>query len=311
MTLVELRYIVTLAQTLHFGRAAELCHVSQSALSMAVRKFEEELDVLLFERSKSGIRPTQMGEQIIAQAQRVVSQADRISALADADKDQLGGELKIGAIFTLGPYLLPQLIPSLQLIARDLSLQCYEGYNSDLRHKLRTGELDAILISQPFVEADVVTQEIYAEPLQLVMPPNHALAAKKSIALEDLHGQKFLVLSERQCLRTQMLAAYQPAGKDMIECSSLDTLRHMIVLGLGISILPSSATGSAMLAAQTLVTRPLQANPVRKISLAWRASFPRHKAIDAVRRAIQANTWQFITTQDTSGPGLLVENQSW
>ncbi|RZA06913.1 MAG: LysR family transcriptional regulator, partial [Moraxellaceae bacterium] len=116
MTLIELRYLVTLAQTRHFGRASALCNISQSALSMAIRKLEEELEVLLFERNKSGIRATQMGEQIIAQAQRVVAQADAITTLASADKDQLAGELKVGAIFTLGPYLLPQLIPSLKLI---------------------------------------------------------------------------------------------------------------------------------------------------------------------------------------------------
>lgn len=311
MTLIELRYLVTLAQTQHFGRAAELCNISQSALSMAIRKLEDNLGVLLFERSKSGIRATQMGEQIIAQAQRVVSQADAITALAAADRDQLAGELRIGAIFTLGPSLLPQLIPSLRLIACQLSLTCYEGYNSDLCEKLRNGELDAILISQPFTEADIVSQEIYSEPLQLVMPLNHPLAAKKSIGFNDLADQTFLLLNEKQCLRTQMLAAYPAAQNNSIECSSLDTLRHMIALGLGISILPSSATSSALFSAQALATRPMQGQPKRKISLAWRASFPRHKAIDAVRRAIQACTWQFTTAHDTSNSGLLVENASW
>ena len=311
MTLMELRYLVAVAETRHFGRAAERFNVSQSTLSMAIRKLEEDLGVLLFERNKSGIRTTQMGEQIIAQAQCALTQADTIIALADADKNQLSGELKLGAIFTLGPFLLPQLIPSLKLIADQLTLSCYEGYNSDLRHKLRTSELDAILISQPFTETDVVTQEIYCEPLQLVMPPHHALAAKNIIALDDLHEQTFLLLSEKQCLREQMLAVFKPSAKNTIECSSLDTLRHMIAIGLGISILPSSATSSAIFSSQALVARPLQINPVRKISLAWRASFPRHKAIDAVRRAIQVNSWQYTTAQDTSGSGLLVENQSW
>lgn len=306
MTLVELSYLVAVAELRHFGRAAEQCNVTQSALSMAVRRLEDELGVLLFERSKSGIRVTEMGEKIVAQAQAVLGHADRIVALADADKDQLSGELRLGAIFTLGPYLLPQLIPSLKLIASQLSLTCYEGYNSDLRQKLRAGELDAILISQPFSEADILTREIYQESLQLVMPQGHALAAKKVIALDDLYDQPFLVLSEKQCLREQVLAAFQPNKKNMIECSSLDTLRQMIVLGLGISILPTSATSSAM-----LVTRPLQTNPVRCVSLAWRASFPRHKAIDAIRRAVQTNSWQFITSQETTGSGLLVENQTW
>ncbi|MET0356481.1 MAG: hydrogen peroxide-inducible genes activator [Cellvibrio sp.] len=311
MTLIELRYLVTLAQERHFSRAAEHWGVSQPTLSMAVRNLEQNLGVMLFERSKSGIRPTTMGEQIIAQAQRVVAQADSIIALAEADKNQLNGELKVGAIFTLGPYLLPQLIPALKLIANQLSLNCYEGYNHDLRQKLRSSELDAILISKPFTEADVVTQEIYREPLQLVMPPNHPLAAKKIITTDDLHEQTFLLLSEKQCLRSQMLEVFEPLAEHSIECSSLDTLRHMIAIGLGISILPSSATSSALFSSQVLVTRPLEGNPIRKISLAWRASFPRHKAIDAVRRAIQVNSWQFTTAHDTSGSGLLVENQSW
>lgn len=311
MTLIELRYLVAVAEVCHFGRAAEHLHISQSTLSMAVRKLEEELGVLLFERSKSGIRITSMGEQIIAQARGALSQADTIIALAEADKNQLQGELKLGAIFTLGPYLLPPLIPSLTLIANQLTLSCYEGYNSDLQHKLRMGELDAILISQPCVAHDLVTQEIFSEPLQLVMPPNHALAAKKIIALDDLHEQRFLLLRKNQCLREQVLSVFKPAAHNTIECSSLDTLRQMIAIGLGISILPSSATRLAIMSSQTLATRPLKTHPVRKIYLVWRASFPRHKAIDAVRRAIQVNSWQYTTAQETNGLGLLVENQSW
>ena len=213
MTLIELRYLVAVAETRHFGRAADRFNVSQSTLSMAVRKLEQDLGVLLFERSKLGIRSAQVGEQIIAQAQRALAQTDSIIALAEADKNQLSGELKLGAIFTLGPYLLPQLIPSLQLIANQLTLNCYEGYHNDLRHKLRSSELDAILISQPFVEADVVTQEIYSEPLQLVMPPHHALAAKKIIPLHDLHEQPFLLLSQQQCLREQVLGVFEPSVK--------------------------------------------------------------------------------------------------
>jgi LysR family transcriptional regulator, hydrogen peroxide-inducible genes activator len=311
MTLMELRYLVAVADTRHFGRAAEQFNVSQSTLSMAVRKLEENLGVLLFERSKSGINPTQIGAQIIVQAQRALTQADSIIRLADAGKHQLSGELRLGAIFTLGPSLFPQLIPSLKLIANQLTLNCYEGYNSDLRLKLRSSELDAILISQPLVEADIVTQEIYSEPLQVVMPPNHALAAKKTIALDDLYEQPFLLLNQKQCLREQVLAVFEPSAKNAIECSSLDTLRHMIAIGLGISILPSSATNSAIFSSQALVTRPLQTHPVRKICLAWRASFPRHKAIDAVRRALQVNSWHYTTGQNITGPGLLVENQSW
>jgi LysR family transcriptional regulator, hydrogen peroxide-inducible genes activator len=311
MTLIELRYLVAVAETRHFGRAADRFKVSQSTLSMAVRKLEQSLGVPLFERSKSGMCATGLGAQIIVQAQRALAQADSIIALAEADKHQLSGALKLGAIFTLGPFLLPQLLPALKLSAPQLSMNCYEGYHRDLRHKLRSSELDAILISEPFTEADVVTQEIYREPLQLVMPPTHALAAKKIIALDDLQEQTVLVLGDKQCLRQQMLAVFEPKAKHTIECSSLDTLRNMIAMGLGISILPSSAVSSAIFSPQALVARPLHTNPMRNISLAWRASFPRHKAIDAIRRAIQVNAWQFTTAQDTGGSGLLVDNNSW
>jgi LysR family hydrogen peroxide-inducible transcriptional activator len=315
MTLTELRYLVALAQEQHFGRAAELCCVSQPTLSMAIRKLEENLEVLLFERSKSGIRATSMGEQIIAQAQRIVAQADVITALAEADKDQLGGELKLGAILSLGPYLLPQLIPQLRLIAKSLRLDLYEGYTEDLRSKLRTGELDAILVSQPFSEQDVVTQDIYDEPLLLVMPPMHSLAAKSQISASDLNGQTFIVLKDGHCLREQMLEIFPQlqgnTAANIIESSSLETLRHMVAIGLGVSILPSSAAISSAYAAHALTARPLQSAPTRKIALAWRASFPRHKAIDAVRRAIQTCSWQFTTAHNTNSQGLLVENRSW
>lgn len=316
MTLIELRYLVALGQTRHFGRAAELCSVSQPTLSMAVRKLEETLGVLLFERSKSGIRATELGAQIIAQAAQVVARADAISALAQADREQLGGELKLGALFTLGPYLLPPLIPTLGLLAPQVRLSCHEGYSSYLRQQLREGELDAILISQAFSEADIVAQEVYREPLLVVMPPKHALAAKTIIQPQDLQAQPFLVLGEKQCLRQQMLAALAlpamaPAAVELVECSSLETLRHMLALGLGLSILPAAAINSPLYSPQALVARPLQGNPVRTISLAWRASFPRHKAIDALRRAIQMNSWQFTTAHEQEASGLLVENSNW
>lgn len=313
MTLMELRYMVAVAQTQHFGRAAERFGVSQSTLSMAVRKLEEELGVLLFERSKSGIRITQMGAQIVAQAQQVLGHIHTISALVQADQEQLGGVLKLGAIHSLAPYLLPQLIPQLRLLAGSLCLSLYEGYTADLSSKLRIGELDAILISLPFSELDIVTQELYREPLMVVMSPTHALAAKRQIAPQDLLGQAFIQLQAGHCLREQVLAICPQLQNDsqIVECSSLETLRNMVALGLGVSILPSSATASSACALHAVAARPLQSSPVRSIALAWRASFPRHKAIDVVRRAVQTCSWQFTTAHGNLGSGLLVENQSW
>ncbi len=313
MTLTELRYIVALAKTHHFGRAAEGFGVSQSTLSMAVRKLEENLGVLLFERSKSGVRTTQMGAQIIAQAQQVLAQTQAIAALVQADQDQLGGELKLGAIHSLAPYLLPQLIPQLRLLTASLRLSMYEGHAADLGAKLRSGDLDAILVSLPFCETDVVTQEIYREPLMVVMAPNHALAAKRQIAPQDLLGQTFIQLQNGHCLREQILhiCPQLQGSSQVIESSSLETLRHMISIGLGISILPSSATASSAYSAHSMAARPLQSAPTRTIALAWRASFPRHKAIDALRSAIQTCSWQFTTAHGSLGSGLLVENRNW
>lgn len=314
MTLIELRYLVVLAQEQHFGRAAALCCISQPTLSMAIRKLEAQLGVLLFERSKSGIRATDMGVQIIAQAQRVVAQADAITALAQADQGQLSGDFNLGAIFSLGPYLLPQLIPQMRLLAGHLRLQTYEGYSADLRQKLANSSLDAIIVSLPFNEPDVVTQELYTEPLMLVMPASHSLASKAVISSQDLEGQSLLLLSEGHCLRDQVLAACSQLSIDAtssIETSSVETLRHMIAIGLGVSLLPSSAVASALYAPQALAARPLISAPVRRLALAWRASFPRHKAIDLLRRAIQTCSWQFTTAIASEGQGLLVENQSW
>lgn len=294
MTLTELRYIVTLAQEQHFGRAAERCFVSQPTLSIAVKKLEEELDVALFERSKSRVQATPLGEKIIAQAQRVLEQTALIKEMATAGRDQLSSPLNVGAIFTIGPFLFPHFIPELQKIAPKMPLYVEEGYTATLRQRLRHGELDAIIVALPFTEADVVTQPLYDEPFVVLMNREHPLAEKTEIRPGDFDGHPVLLLGEGHCFRDQVLEAcpnLQPSLENhttrfAAEGSSLDTLRHMVASGLGITILPLSATGSSY-SSEVLVTRPF-ADPVpsRTVALAWRASFPRHKAIDRLRQAI-------------------------
>ncbi|HEY5809658.1 MAG TPA: LysR family transcriptional regulator, partial [Povalibacter sp.] len=161
MTLTELRYIVALAQEQHFGRAAERCHVSQPTLSIAVRKLEDELDVVLFERGKQGVLTTPLGQRIVALASRVLEQTAGIKDVADADKDQLQGPLALGTLPTIGPYLLPQFIPLLQEMADGLALYVEEGSQVILTTRLRSGELDAILVTAPFAETDVVAQPLF------------------------------------------------------------------------------------------------------------------------------------------------------
>lgn len=297
MTLTELRYIVTLAQEQHFGRAADRCYVSQPTLSIAVKKLEDELGVALFERTKSRVQPTPLGEQIIAQANLVLEQTAAIKDLAEAGKDQLSSPLSVGAIFTVGPYLLPKFIPHLQQLAQKMPLYVEEGYTHNLRKKLRNGELDVIIIALPFSEPDVVTQTLYEEPFVVLMPKHHPLASQEKILATDLSDQKMLLLGEGHCFRDQVLTTcpnLQPHNDEssqirtIAEGSSLETLRHMVASGLGITILPLSAAESSIYSHDILVTRPFaDPAPSRSIALAWRASFPRHKAIDALRKAIQ------------------------
>lgn len=297
MTLTELRYIVTLAQEQHFGRAADRCYVSQPTLSIAVKKLEDELGVALFERTKSRVQPTPLGDQIVRQANLVLEQTAAIKDMADAGKDQLSSPLAVGAIFTIGPYLLPQFIPHLQTLASKMPLYVEDGYTHSLRKKLRNGELDVIIVALPFTEPDVVTQPLFDEPFVVLMPHNHPLAEKSHIDPNDLTDQKMLLLGEGHCFRDQVLttcANIQPGSEESnnirtaAEGSSLETLRHMVASGLGITILPLSAASSSLYSSHILVTRPfIDPAPSRTVALAWRASFPRHKAIDALRKSIQ------------------------
>ncbi len=317
MTLTELRYIVILAEEQHFGRTAERCHVSQPTLSVAVKKLEEELGVELFERTKTGVKPTVMGERIVKQAKALLAGTEAIKALAEAGKDQLGSPLALGTIFTMGPYLLPQLIPHLQKQVPGMPLLVQEDYTENLRRKLRDGVLDVILVSLPFSESDVVTQELFDEPLVLIMPRNHSLAHKAEITLADIQPQQLLLMGQGHCLREQVLAlcpalrAALQSGEVVLraEGNSLETLRYMVAAGLGLSILPRSAAEASLCHANRLVARPLAIpGGQRRLALAWRASFPRHKAIDVLRKAIQTCSgayWSFTTEPEESEQTML------
>ena len=219
MTLTELRYIVTLAQEQHFGRAAERCHVSQPTLSVGVKKLEDELGVLIFERSKSAVRLTPVGEGIVTQAQKVLEQAQGIRELAQAGKNQLAAPLKIGAIYTVGPYLFPHLIPQLHRVAPDMPLYIEENFTHILRDKLRTGELDAIIIALPFQEADVLTKPLYDEPFYALLPAGHPWAAMDTIDTKLLNDKSDVISGKIDVLGTTAAppaAARKPAQYDDI-----------------------------------------------------------------------------------------------
>lgn len=299
MTLTELRYIVTLAQEQHFGRAAERCYVSQPTLSIAVKKLEEELGVAIFERSKTRVYPTPVGEKVIKQAQNVLEQAAAIKDIVSAGKDQLSSPMHIGAIFTIGPYLLPHVIPELQKRAKDMPLYVEESYTATLRRRIRQGDLDAIVVALPFTEADVVTQPLYEEEFVVMMDRDHPLAKEKQIHPDLLNEHNVLLLGEGHCFRDQVLKFCpqlkpslddnKPKIRTAAEGSSLETLKYMVASGLGITILPASAAIPNMQNSELLITRPFaEPVPKRTVALAWRASFPRSQAIDVLRESISS-----------------------
>ncbi len=296
MTLTELRYIVAVARERHFGRAARTCFVSQPTLSIAIKKLEEELGVQLFERQASEISVTPVGEQVIAQAQRTLEASETIRQIAQQGKDQLSGPVRIGAIYTIGPYLFPDLIPRLRKLAPDMPLVIEENYTAVLADKLKRGELDVIVLALPFSDQGLVTLPLYKEPFVVLMPAAHPLTQRKTIGPAQLEGESVLLLGAGHCFRDQVLEAcpgcLPKPGLDSgltntVVGSSLETIRHMVVSGLGITVLPCTAAGADRYTQRLLAIRRF-ANPVpsRTVALAWRVSFPRAKVIDAISQSV-------------------------
>lgn len=300
MTLTELRYIVTLSQERHFGRAAEKCFVSQPTLSVAVKKLEDELSVALFERSKGSIVVTELGLRLVEQAKHILDQTNIFKDMALQGKDELNSPLKVGAIYTIGPYLFPHLIPRLRSVAPDMPLYIEENYTSVLRKKLKQCELDAIIVALPFNEPDVVTLALYEEPFVVLLPKGHALSKYQAISSDMLLTDNLLMLGPGHCFRDQVLAACpnilnslglpeiaRESKQTLItEGSSLETIRHMVASGLGISVLPQSAAMKGYYDQNLLDVRPFEAPmPYRSVALAWRVTFPRPKAIDLLAMA--------------------------
>lgn len=298
MTFTELRYIVAVARERHFGRAAAACFVSQPTLSVAIKKLEDELDVAIFERGKSDVRITPAGERIVAQAKRVLEEVEGVRRIAKQDQDQLEGPLRLGAIYTVAPYLLPQLIPILHRQAPNMPLVIEENYTARLQERLLQGELDAIVISLPFAEPGLTVRTLYDEPFMVVLPAAHPWRERNAIGVKELAEQPVLMLGAGHCFREQVLsacpdcqhtiAAGDPLAKAM-EGGSLETIRHMVASGLGITVLPCTATGADKYAQRLLVLKRFKPPvPKRRVALAWRSGFYRPQAVTALIKAIRA-----------------------
>ncbi|OGB06579.1 MAG: LysR family transcriptional regulator [Burkholderiales bacterium RIFCSPHIGHO2_12_FULL_69_20] len=300
MTLTELRYIVAVARERHFGRAAEACFVSQPTLSVAIKKLEEELDVKLFERGASEVSVTPLGESIVRQAQSVLEQAAAIKEIAKRGKDPLSGPLRLGIIYTIGPYLLPELVRNVIALTPQMPLMLQENFTVKLLDMLRTGELDCAIMAEPFPDTGLAVAPLYDEPFMVALPDSHPLAQRQRISSEELKKETMLLLGTGHCFRDHVLevcpefarfASDAEGIRKSFEGSSLETIRYMVASGMGITVVPqlSVSAWDHPGGPGHVVYIPFEPPvPTRRVVLAWRRSFTRYEAIAALRNAVYA-----------------------
>jgi LysR family hydrogen peroxide-inducible transcriptional activator len=296
MTLTELRYIVAVARERHFGRAAEACFVSQPTLSLAVKKLEEELDVKLFERGGSEVSVTPLGEAIVRQAQVVMEQAAAVKEIAKSGKDPLSGPLKLGIIYTIGPYLLPDLVRQAIERVPQMPLMLQEHFTVKLLDMLRSGEIDCAIMAEPFPDTGLAVAPLYDEPFMVAVPRSHPLAKRKKVSSQELKQETMLLLGTGHCFRDQVLevcpefarfSSNADGIRKSFEGSSLETIKHMVASGMGVTVVPqlSVPKGAQPHVAYLKFEPPV---PTRRVVLAWRRSFTRYEAIAALRNAVYA-----------------------
>ena len=297
MTLTELRYIVAVARERHFGRAAEACFVSQPTLSVAVKKLEDELGTTLFERRQNEVTVTPLGTEVVAQAQRVLEQAGSIREMVRQRRDPLAGQLRVGVIYSIAPYLLPALVPRIIKTAPNMPLVLEENYTVRLLEMLKNGDIDIAILAQPFSESGLMMQTVYDEPFLVALPAAHAWAVRRAIPAADLKKETMLLLGAGHCLRDQVLQVcpelmrFSSSSAEGIqktfEGSSLETIRHMVASGVGLTVLPASAVPAKPLKKDLIAYRPFVAPaPDRRVAIAWRKSFTRLAAVEKLRDAI-------------------------
>jgi LysR family hydrogen peroxide-inducible transcriptional activator len=296
MTLTELRYVVAVARERHFGRAADACFVSQPTLSVAIKKLEEELGTQIFERRTNDVTMTPAGERIVGQAQRTLDEAGRIKEIARHGKDPLSGPLRLGVIYTIGPYLLPALVRQLLKDTPQMPLLLTENFTVKLIDLLKNGEIDVAIMALPLPEAGLVLQPVYDEPFIVAVPRLHPWSKRKAIPSEDLKKETMLLLGTGHCFRDQVLEVCPELSRfsssaegiqKTFEGSSLETIRHMVGSGLGVTVLPMTSIPDKTPRDSLLNYIPFKPPaPDRRVVLAWRKSFTRAPAIEALRQAV-------------------------
>lgn len=290
-TLRQLRYLVAIAEHLHFGRAAEACFATQSTLSAGLQELENLLDVKLVERSKRRVMLTPLGEAVVARARIVLREAEDLAELAHASKDPLSGPLRLGVIPTVGPYFLPRVLPALRQRYPGLRLYLREDMTTRLLDALHDGEIDAALIALPFPTVDLEMRELIEDPFVLACRSEDPLARKNAAEMDSLPEDRLLLLDEGHCLREHALAAcrLEPTHhRDDFRATSLATLVQMVANGLGLTLLPKMAVDAGLTTGTGLVTRPLgDTAPARTIALVWRKTTPRTEEFDLLARTLR------------------------
>ncbi len=289
MTLNELRFVVALAKARNFRKAAEVCFVSQPALSLAVKKLEDELGVLLFERNRNDVTMTAIGELVVEQATRAIEEANRVKEIARQGNNQLVGALKLGVIYSIGPYLLPEIIPYLRQSAPEMPLIVEENLTINLETQLRNGVIDVAIIALPFDIPGIKTMPLYEEEFVVVVPISHEWAKRDSISPEELADEKILLLSSGHCFSNQVMQACPRLSRngEILQGNSLDTIRNMVASNLGLTVLPASATIERYQNPLIKVVPFTKPAPKRQIALAWRKSYGREKAVEEIAKSIR------------------------
>ena len=289
MTLSELRFIVAVGREKNFRKAADKCFVSQPALSLAVKKLEDELGIILFERSRTDVSITQAGQAIINQAIIVLDEAGKIKEMAQQGDGQLAKPFKLGLIYSIAPYLLPLIIPLLRNSAPDMPLEIEENITKNLEEKLKKGFIDAAIVALPFDIPGIEIESLYEEPFVTVVPIKHPWAQKKTIKADLLASEKVLLLDNTHCYSNQVQEACPGLLKtgEIQGGNSLETIRSMVASNLGISVLPKSATTLRHVNPLVKVIHFDKPIPFRKVVLAYRKSSVKKQALEEVVKSIK------------------------
>lgn len=297
MTLTELKYVIAVARERHFGRAAESCFVSQPSLSVAIKKLEEELGVLIFERRTADIALTPIGRQIVEQAQKILEESRRLREIAHQGQDPLSGPLRVGMIYTIAPYLMPGLVTEMASSTPKMPLYLEENFTAELLNQLRDGTIDVGIMADTFSDSALMKQALYQEDFVVAVPSHHPWVNRNYVGTDELKDQTMLMLGAGHCFRDQILSfcpdllRFNAGASDVqrtVEGSSLQTICHMAAQGMGITVLPSSAVPFLQGPSQTLkmisFKKPV---PNRKVIMVWRKSFTRTAAVEALGAAIK------------------------